>query len=305
MGGGTVSMRDAPSPPGTAATGADGPARDDPWGRLAGGAAIGLGCSRLGSTLGGCTGEDAIRLVRHAEAAGVRLFDTADIYGQGDSERLLGAALRGRLDGVVLVTKAGQRFTAAQRLATLAKAPLRRLAAAVPALCAGIARQRAASLPRNYSPGHLRRALEGSLRRLGAARIDLFLLHSPDAAVLQRGEAFAMLDDAVRAGLIGGWGVSCDDVGAAAAALDISQLAALQFPLRLAPALRPCLAAAADRGVLLLPREVMAGAADAAARRTALRTALALPGALPLVGTMSAAHLDDALRLAQPEPAAA
>ncbi|MDB5374012.1 MAG: hypothetical protein JWP04_2654, partial [Belnapia sp.] len=99
---------------------------------------IGLGCSRLGATLGGASGAAAEALLRHALASGIRLLDTADIYGQGDSERLIGAALRewgegtplrdhgtgtplrghgtgtplrGRGEGVLLVTKAGQRFT--------------------------------------------------------------------------------------------------------------------------------------------------------------------------------------------------
>lgn len=273
--------------------------------RLSGAPRLGLGCSRLGSTLGGCTGEAAIRLVRHARDAGVRLFDTADIYGQGDSERLLGAALRDRRDEVVLVTKAGQRFTPAQRVATLAKAPLRRLAAVAPSLRAGIARHRSGSLPRDYSPAHLRRGIEGSLRRLGTGRIDLFLLHSPDAETLRRGEASAMLDDAVRSGLIGGWGVSCDDLDAAEVALSIPQLAGIQLPLSLAPALRDGLAAAAGRGVLVLLREIMAGAADTAARRAAIRAALAHPGAVALVGTTSVPHLDEALGMAAAEPLAA
>lgn len=273
--------------------------------RLAGAARLGLGCSRLGSTLGGCTGEQAIRLIRHAQEVGIRLFDTADIYGQGDSERLLGAALRGRAEGTLLVTKAGQRFTATQRLATLAKAPLRRLAAAMPALRAGIARHRAASLPRDYSPAHLRRGIEGSLRRLGVERIDLFLLHSPDAAALRRGEAFAVLDEAVRSGLIGGWGASVDDLAAAEAALALPQLAGLQLPMAVAERLRPTLAAASARGVLVLLREILAGAPDAAARREALQAALAVPGAVALVGTTSIPHLDEALGMAGAEPMAA
>jgi aryl-alcohol dehydrogenase-like predicted oxidoreductase len=258
---------------------------------------IGLGCSRLGSTLSNCRGPEAVRLVHHALDQGVVLFDTADIYGQGESESLLGQALRGRRQGVVLVTKAGQRFTAAQRAVALAKAPLRQLSALVPALRRGIAARRAAALPRDYSPAHLQRALEGSLRRLGTEQVELFLLHSPSAEVIRHGEAFEILEKMRMAGKLGAWGVSCDDAPAVRAALAVPGLGALQLPLSVAAELRPELADAAGRGVSMLMREIFAGGAgDAAARRAAVAAALAYPSATALVGTTSAAHLDEALR---------
>lgn len=259
--------------------------------------AIGLGCARLGSTLGGCRGTDAISLLHHALDMGVTSFDTADIYGQGESERLLGKALGGHRGRVTLVTKAGQRFTGLQRAATLVKRPLRQLSRIVPALQRGIANRRAAPLPRDYSPQHLRRSIEGSLRRLTTDRIDLFLLHSPSAEIIARGEAFAMLDRLRAAGLLGAWGISCDDASAARAALNVPEVAGLQLPLSVAEALRPELALAAERGVALFLRELFADApADAIGRRAAITAALAYPGATALVGTTSAAHLDEALR---------
>jgi len=267
--------------------------------------AIGLGCSRLGSTLSGCTGAAAEHLLRHALDNGVTLFDTANIYGQGESERLIGSALRGRRNEVILVTKAGQRFTAAQRVAALAKAPLRILAQQIPSLRRAIANRRAGALPRDFSPGHLRSSVEGSLRRLGTDRIDLFLLHSPDAETIRRGEAFAALDGLVKAGKLRAWGISVDDAAATEAALAVPSVAALQIPLEVAATMRPALEAAAAQGMGLMMREIFAGQpGDALARAAAIRTALDFPQAVALVGTTSTAHLDEALGAARRAQAA-
>lgn len=261
--------------------------------------AVGLGCSRLGSTLGGCTGAAADRLLRHAQAVGVSLFDTADIYGQGDSERLLGAALRGNRDRAVILTKAGQRFTAAQRAVALAKGPLRLAARHLPQLRRRIAARRAAPLPRDFRPDYLREAIRRSLRRLRTDRIDLFLLHSPPAEELRHAHsACEMLDRLVQAGDVRAWGVSCDDAEALQAALAIPSVAVVQLPLALArtEAGRRMLDAAAARGVGVLVRElgasVVGGLADPSARRQAVAAALATAAAA-VVGTTNAAHLDE------------
>ena len=257
--------------------------------------AIGLGCSRLGSTLTDFSRKAAIGLVQHALDRGVTLFDTADIYGQGDSERRLGAALRGHRQDVVLVSKAGQRFTAAQRIVSLAKGPIRLISRRLPALRNAVAVQRAQQLPRDYSPEHLRRALEGSLRRLGTEWIDVFLLHSPNAADIKHGYAFEMLERARQQGLIRYWGISCDDRETAEAALRIAGVSALQLPLAiLNPGLQEA-AAAAQVGLLV--REVFAAPFDQAPgwRSRRIADALTLANAAVLVGTTRAAHLDEAL----------
>jgi aryl-alcohol dehydrogenase-like predicted oxidoreductase len=268
--------------------------------------AIGLGCSRLGSTLGEGGPAAADRLLRHALDAGVTLFDTADIYGQGDSERLLGAAIRRRRDGVVVMTKAGQRFTWAQRAAALAKAPLRSAARYLPVLRAEIAASRAARLPRDYRPERLRRAVEGSLRRLGTDRIEVFLLHSPSAEDLRDGTPFGALDRLVEAGKILAWGVSCDDAAAVGAALHLPFVSVVQLPLAVAaaPGTEGLIAEASARGVGIVVRELFAklpgGVADPAARRAAIAAALGVPGAAALIGTTRPRHLDEALAFAAP-----
>lgn len=261
---------------------------------------LGLGCSRLGSTLSGCGGAAAEALLRHALDAGVTLFDTANIYGQGESERLIGRALAGRRDEVTIVTKAGQRFTATQRVVALAKSPLRQLARRLPGLRGAIASRRAAPLPRDYSPAHLQGAVEASLRRLRIERIDLFLLHSPSAEAILQGAPFELLDRLVQAGKLRAWGISCDDGAAAREALRLPSVAALQLPLNVAQAMRPALTQAASQGIGLMLREIFAGqAGDAAARAAALQAALQFEQAVALVGTTSAGHLDEAVEAAR------
>jgi aryl-alcohol dehydrogenase-like predicted oxidoreductase len=263
---------------------------------------LGLGCSRLGSTLSAGGRAQAEKLVTHALDLGINLFDTADIYGQGDSERVLGAALRGRRDEVVLVSKAGQRFTTAQRATSLLKAPLRILAQRTPALRAAIAGRRSAPLPRDYTPEHLRRSIEGSLRRLGTDHLDGFLLHSPSAEHLHHHDPSDLMDRMTASGAIRFWGVSCDDIESLAAALELTSLSLLQLPLKLICSIEGAglLSAAARRGVGIMARELgdyAGGLQDATSRRDALAAAVHRPATAALIGTTSTAHLSDAVNM--------
>src|SRR4051812_9318058 len=71
---------------------------------------LGFGCVNLGSAGGGRSVRSDVRLVREALDLGVRTFDTADAYGKGTSERILGRALRGRRDDAFVATKGGYLF---------------------------------------------------------------------------------------------------------------------------------------------------------------------------------------------------
>src|SRR5262249_60791988 len=93
--------------------------------------------------------DEAIRVLRRAVELGINLIDTADSYGPNVSEELIAEALRPYPDDLVIATKGGLLRTG-------------------PDVC-----------PRNGRPEHLRQACEGSLRRLGLERIDLYQPHSP------------------------------------------------------------------------------------------------------------------------------
>src|SRR3954454_1672316 len=107
---------------------------------------VGVGCNAFGSRI------DAARVREVVDAAidcGVTLFDTADIYGGGESEELLGRALGSRRADVVVATKFGMDMQGANAPAWGARGPRR----------------------------YVRKAVEASLRRLGTDWIDLYQLH--------------------------------------------------------------------------------------------------------------------------------
>ena len=108
---------------------------------------VGVGCNNFGRHLDAA---GAARVVHAAIDSGITFFDTADVYGEGRSEEMLGAALAGRRDSVVIATKFGYPMGGEGRS--------------------------------GGSPRWIREAVEDSLRRLGTDRIDLYQMHGPDAS---------------------------------------------------------------------------------------------------------------------------
>lgn len=141
--------------------------------------ALGLGCMGMSTVYGRVDRADAIATVRHALDRGVTLLDTADFYGAGGNERLVGQALRGRRDEAVVATKFG----------------------IVPVPVVG--------LPRGVRahPDRVRPCAEASLRRLGIDVIDLYYLHRVDPTVPIEDTVGAMAD-LVGAGLVRHLGLS-------------------------------------------------------------------------------------------------
>jgi aryl-alcohol dehydrogenase-like predicted oxidoreductase len=137
--------------------------------------ALALGTMMFGSWGNPDVGE-CRRMVDRALDGGVTLFDTADIYGEGGSEEILGAALQGRRDRVVLATKCGN--------------PMGSDPAA-----------------RGLSARWVRQACDDSLRRLGVEHIDLLQMHRPDPTV-PLVETLAAFDELVRAGKVRAVGTS-------------------------------------------------------------------------------------------------
>ena len=126
---------------------------------------VGLGCNNFGRRLN----EPRTQQVVHAALdAGITFFDTADTYGETDSEVFLGRALGNRRNQIVLASKFGWEIDESHRGA---------------------------------HPDYVRNAIEDSLRRLGTDRIDLYQLHKPDPAVPIE-ETLGALDDLVSAGKV-------------------------------------------------------------------------------------------------------
>jgi aryl-alcohol dehydrogenase-like predicted oxidoreductase len=118
---------------------------------------------------------EARRIVDRALERGVRFFDTANVYGNGEAERILGQALRGRRAEVGLATKAGLGRVQGQ--------------------------------PEGLSAARVERALEESLERLGTDFVDLFYLHQPDPATPLE-ETLGAVERLLQAGKARHWGVS-------------------------------------------------------------------------------------------------
>ncbi|MFC6023140.1 aldo/keto reductase [Plantactinospora solaniradicis] len=153
--------------------------------------ALGLGCWAIGGVWhegdqplgwGQVDDDESIRAVRRGLELGVTLFDTADVYGTGHSERILARALAGHRDEVVIATKWGYTYDEARRQAT---GP-------------------------DPSPEYLRRAVAASMRRLDTDRIDLYQLHLGDLAIDQAAELLGTLEELVADGSIRSYGWSTD-----------------------------------------------------------------------------------------------
>ncbi|HEY0696849.1 MAG TPA: aldo/keto reductase [Micromonospora sp.] len=133
---------------------------------------VGIGCNNFGRKL---DADGTREVVDAALDVGINFFDTADIYGepQGGSEELLGAALRGRRDDVVVATKFGMDMHGMNGPDHGARGARR----------------------------YVVRAVEASLRRLGTDHIDLYQMHEPDPGTPIE-ETLSALDDLVRAGKV-------------------------------------------------------------------------------------------------------
>ena len=132
---------------------------------------------------------ESIRAIHAALDAGVRLIDTADVYGAGHSERLIGRAIDGRRDEVVLVSKFGCLFDEATRTFT--------------------------GVMETADTAYVRRACEGSLRRLGVERIDVYLLHPNEFPIEHVEPVRETLAELVAEGKIASYGWSTDEVAKA------------------------------------------------------------------------------------------
>jgi aryl-alcohol dehydrogenase-like predicted oxidoreductase len=194
---------------------------------------VGLGCSRLGSVSQSGGDVAALRLLAEALDKGITFFDTADIYGQGLSEKLLGKAIRSKRDQVVIATKAGYCISPMGTLARRLKPLLRQILRVRPSLTRTVQKVRASQSQQDFSREYLVRAVEASLSRLRVHTIDFFQLHSPPAEILERGDVFAVLEAFKQQGKIRYYGVACAAAEHVPLALKHDGVAGIQVELNL------------------------------------------------------------------------
>ncbi|KQP71006.1 aldo/keto reductase [Microbacterium sp. Leaf288] len=190
--------------------------------------AIGLGTWQLGADWGAVTEEDATAVLAASVDEGVTLFDTADVYGDGRSESIIGRFLAARPGhGITVATKMGRRL---------------------------------AQEPENYSPENFRAWTDRSRANLGVDTLDLVQLHCPPTAVIEDDATFDALDALVAGGAIAAYGVSVETTAQALAAIarpNVTNVQIIFNPFRLKP-LDEVLPAAEAAGVAIFARVPLA-----------------------------------------------
>jgi aryl-alcohol dehydrogenase-like predicted oxidoreductase len=220
---------------------------------------LGIGCARIGGIFQGGA-SDFVSLLQRAADAGINFFDTADMYSQGESETLLGKALRGRRDQMVIASKAGYVLPTQRRVIARIKPLVRPLIKLLKISRASLPSGVRGAPTQEFEPAYLQRAVEASLKRLRTDRLDLFQLHSPPAAVITRGAWLPAAESLLRAGKIRYFGIACDLPEDALEALKFPIVSSVQVTVSLLEqrALDHLLPAARARGVAVIAREVLA-----------------------------------------------
>jgi len=189
---------------------------------------VGLGTWQLGADWGEVSEGDALAVLEASAAAGVTFFDTADVYGDGRSEQIIGRFLAQHPDaGFTVATKMGRR---------------------------------AEQVPESYVEAHFRGWLDRSRRNLGVDRLDLVQLHCPPSAVVEDDATYDVLDTLVHEGVIAAYGLSVETADQALAAIARPHVATVQIILnafRMKP-LDAVLPAAHAAGVGIIARVPLA-----------------------------------------------
>jgi aryl-alcohol dehydrogenase-like predicted oxidoreductase len=158
---------------------------------------VSLGTWAMGSEWGQVKDEESMAALYKAVDLGINFFDTADVYGDGRSEKLLARLKRERSEEILIATKAGRRLD--------------------PHLASGYNRQ------------NLTAFVERSLRNLETETLDLLQLHCPPTEVYYIPETFGVLDDLMQQGKLRNYGVSVEKVEEALKAIEYPNVSSVQI----------------------------------------------------------------------------
>lgn len=209
--------------------------------------------------------KEALNVLRGALDSGITFYDTADMYAQGESEFLMGTAFRRRREQVILATKGGYCLPTRRNIIKRIKPLARPIVQALGLKRARLPSGMSGTLSQDFSPSHLIRALEGSLKRLQTDYVDLYQLHSPGAPFLQSnafGDALETLEKLKVQGKLRFYGIATEapeDAPFCLSALGISSVQ-LGFGFLDPNALdQGTLAAAGARGLGIIARGCFGG----------------------------------------------
>lgn len=188
-----------------------------------------IGGNKHGNSYGPTNDRDSIKAIKKASELGCNFFDSADVYGHGHSEKLLGEALEGERGKYIIATKVGGDFYNVGARA-------------------------------NFTKEYISFAVEKSLKRLKTDYIDIYQLHNPDISLIREGEMFETLEELKKQGKIRFTGISIFDSIEGMEAMKRGNVNSIQviyniFDQSPASGLFP---AAKSRGVGIIAREPLA-----------------------------------------------
>ncbi|MGO9308327.1 MAG: aldo/keto reductase [Spirochaetia bacterium] len=158
---------------------------------------VSFGAWAIGASWGAVDDRESTAALNKAVDLGVNFFDTADVYGDGRSERLIGQLLRDRSETIYVATKAGRKLNP--------------------------------HVAEKYTPVAIRKFVEDSLRNLRVEALDLLQLHCPPTGVYYTPELFEALDLMVKAGKLKNYGVSVEKVEEALKAIEYPGVKTVQI----------------------------------------------------------------------------
>lgn len=158
---------------------------------------VSFGAWAIGGSWGSVDDQESLAALNWAIDLGVNFIDTADVYGDGHSERLVAKVLNERSESIYVATKAGRRLD--------------------PHVAGG------------YNRENLTTFVERSLKNLGTEAIDLLQLHCPPTEVYYMPETFGVLDDLMQAGKLRHYGVSVEKVEEALKAIEFPNVKTVQI----------------------------------------------------------------------------
>jgi aryl-alcohol dehydrogenase-like predicted oxidoreductase len=158
---------------------------------------IGLGCWAIGSEWGEVTPEDARDVLKTSLDKGINFFDTADVYGDGRSEKFVGELIKSTKEKIYVATKAGRRLNP--------------------------------HTPEGYNLKNIEEFIDRSLINLGVDCIDLLQLHCPPSETCARKETYDMMEEIVKKGKIANYGVSVEKVSEAMDAIQYPNVKSIQI----------------------------------------------------------------------------
>ena len=194
---------------------------------------IGLGGSHFGSIINQKDPKEIVKTLEQAFESGINFYDTADIYGQGESEKLLGKTFKRCRDKVVIASKVGFCLSPTGSIISKIKPFLKPLIRLAKPMKKSMLAMRGSQIQQNFSPSYLIPAVEASLKRLKTDYLDVLQLHEPSSSVFEEAGTLAALEALKSQGKIRHYGVACNTAEETLACLRYPGFSSVQVEINL------------------------------------------------------------------------